>query len=98
MPMQDKIYFKNPDFVQREVANEFLLIPIRRRLSDVGSLFVLNDTGAAVWRLFDGNRTVRQIQAELVNDYEAPAEQLQQDLETLILDLLSIEAVQEKSV
>lgn len=93
----DKIYVKNPDFVQREIAGEFLLIPIRRQLSDVNSLYVLNETGAHIWKQIDGARTVGQIQSEVLSAFEASEEQIAKDVESLFRDLAAIQAICEKT-
>ena len=61
----DKHFAKSEDFVQRSVAGECLLVPIRRRLTDTNSIYVLNETGAEVWQRLDGTRSVRDIAADL---------------------------------
>jgi len=91
----DKIYVKNTDFVQRDVAGEFLLIPIKRQLTDVNSLYVLNETGAALWRRIDGRHSVQEIIKDLSEEYDVTVEQLEQDFNVLIEELLSIKAIQE---
>ena len=93
----DKVYAKNLDFVQREVAGECILVPVRPKLSDVSSLYVLNETGAAIWRRIDGTHSIRAILTELSNEYDVTSERLEEDLATLIDDLLSIQAIQEAS-
>lgn len=94
----DSIYMRNPDFVQRDVAGECILVPIKRQLSDVNSIYVLNDTGAALWNRIDGKRSVRDIHADFFEEYDVTVEQLRQDFETLLADLLSIHAIEEVSV
>lgn len=84
---------KSTDFVQRNIAGECLLIPIRRRLADANSLYVLNETGAAIWERLDGTRTLQEITGDLLHDYEVPPEQLEQDVQELVNDLLSIQAI-----
>ncbi len=91
----DKIFVKSADFVQREVAGEFLLIPLKRQLTDINSLYVLNETGAALWRLLDGQHSVQDIIRDLSEEYAVTVEQLTKDLNELIEDLLSIKAIQE---
>lgn len=91
----DKIFVKSADFVQREVAGEFLLIPLKRQLTDINCLYVLNETGAAFWRLVDGTHSVRDIIRDLSDEYAVTVEQLTQDLDALIEDLLSINAIRE---
>lgn len=92
------VYSKNLDFVQRDVAGECILVPIRRTLSEANSIYVLNDTGAAFWNRIDGTRSVRDIALNFVEEYDVAAEQATQDLETLLADLLSIHAVEEVAV
>ncbi len=91
----DKRFVKSQDFVQRNVAGECLLIPIRRRLTDVNSLYVLNETGAALWQRLDASRSVEDIAGDLLAEYDVSGEQLERDLRELINDLLSIQAIQE---
>ncbi len=91
----DKHFAKSEDFVQRSVAGECLLVPIRRRLTDTNSIYVLNETGAEVWQRLDGTRSLRDIAADLHAAYEVATEQLEQDLNGLIDDLISIEAIHE---
>ena len=93
MRWADKVYTHSPDFVHRNVAGEFLLIPIRHRLNEVNSLYVLNETGAAFWGLIDGKRSVQEILKDLADDYDVAVEQLEKDFASLIEDLLSIRAL-----
>ena len=94
----ETIYGKNPDFVQRDVAGECILVPIKRRLTDVNSIYVLNETGAALWNRIDGKRSVQDIHADFFEEYDVTVEQLRQDFETLLADLLSIHAIEEVTV
>ena len=89
----DGTFVKSKDFVQRNIAGECLLIPIRRRLTEANSLYVLNDTGAVIWERLDGTRSLQEIAGDLLHDYEVPAEQLERDLQELVNDLLSIQAI-----
>lgn len=91
----DRIYVKNDDFVQREVAGECILIPIRRQLTDVNSLYVLNDTGASLWRRIDGKKTLQDIILDFLNEFNVTQAQLEKDVASLIEDLLSIHAIRE---
>ena len=95
MSWTDKIYTKSPDFVHREVAGEFILIPTRRQLNEVSSLYVLNETGAALWRRIDGKRSAREIIEDFSQEFDVTAGQLEQDFHSLIEDLLGIRAIEE---
>lgn len=88
-------YTKNPDYVQRDVAGECILIPIRRTLTEANSIYVLNETGAALWYRIDGQRTTEDILTDFCNEYEVTTDQLAKDFSLLLDDLLSIKAVEE---
>jgi len=89
------IYSKHPDYVQRNVAGECILVPIRRTLTEANSIYVLNETGAALWNRIDGQRSAQDIMADFCNEYEVETDQLAKDFTTLLDDLLSIRAVEE---
>ncbi len=89
------IYTKNPDYVQRDVAGECLLVPIRHTLTEANSIYVLNETGAALWYRIDGQRTTQDIVTDFCNEYEVAVDQLAKDFTLLLDDLLSIQAVEE---
>jgi hypothetical protein len=89
------IYTKNPDYVQRDVAGECLLVPIRRTLTEANSIYVFNETGAALWYRIDGQRTAQDIVTDFCNEYEVAVDQLAKDFTLLLDDLLSIQAVEE---
>jgi hypothetical protein len=95
MSWADNIYAKNPDFVSREVAGEFILIPIRRQLDEVNSLYVLNETGAALWRRINGKRSAREIIEDFSMEFDVTREQIEKDFNSLIEDLRSIQAIEE---
>ena len=89
------IYTKHPDYVQRDVAGECILVPIRRTLTEANSIYVLNETGAALWNRIDGQRTAQDILTDFCNEYEVATDQLAKDFTSLLDDLLSIQAVEE---
>ena len=93
----NQVYQKSKDFVYREVAGEYILVPIRRRHDQVNSLYVLNETGAEIWKRIDGQKMLSQIIEELKDFYDVEPGILSKDAGVLFKDLLSIEAVSKAS-
>ena len=89
----ENIYVQSPDFVQREVAGECLLVPLRRRLDETNSIYVLNDTGAGFWRRVDGKLSVKEIVDRLMDEYDVERERLEKDVAVLVNDLVGIQAL-----
>lgn len=92
------VYARHPDYVQRDVAGECILVPIRRSLAEANSIYVLNETGAALWNRLDGHRSLQDITAAFSEEYDVTTDQLHRDVETLLADLLSIHAIEEVAV
>jgi hypothetical protein len=87
------IYSRCPGFVERDVAGECLLVPLRRGPADANSIYVLNETGAGFWRRLDGKRSFGDIVGDLLQEYDVEPERLRKDLAVLVEDLLSIKAI-----
>jgi len=86
-------YVKAPEFVSRRIADEMLLLPIRKNLGDLESIYTLNEVAARVWELLDGQRTVEAIRDLLVAEFEVTAVTAEADLADLLCQLEQIEAV-----
>jgi hypothetical protein len=54
---------------------------------EAGDLRVLNAVGAMIWQMLNGQRTVGDLEAELVRRYQIPAAQAHADLEQFLSDL-----------
>jgi Coenzyme PQQ synthesis protein D (PqqD) len=90
---QGGTYTKDPDFVFRRIADEIVLLPIRRNMGDLESIYTLNGVGARVWELLDGRRTSRDVSATIVEEYEVTAEQAGIDVADFLAQLEAIGAV-----
>ena len=94
----ERVYRKSQDFVSREVAGEYILVPIRKKLNEVSGIYVLNETGASLWRRIDGRRSVGTIMEDFCREFDVTAAKLEQDFHSLIEDLLGIQAINEARV
>jgi hypothetical protein len=89
----ERRYEKDPSIVYREIAGEAILVPIRRNVADMDSVYTLDEVGADIWDLIDGERTAGDIQDLLLGEYDVDAEVLSKDLAEFIQQLLSIGAI-----
>jgi hypothetical protein len=87
------VYKHDPNIVFRNIAGEMILVPIRNNVSDMAKVFTLNETGARIWELFDGTRTLAQIHQQMAAEFDVNPEQAELDLLALVSGLLEIEAL-----
>ncbi len=94
IPLLEKQYFRNEQFISRRIADEFLLIPVANQLNGDNWLFVLNEVGARIWELIDRDRSVQQIGQRLLEEFDTSPEQLEEDLLRLLDQLQELGAIE----
>ncbi len=91
----NKRFKKQPSIVSREIAGELILVPIRSKTAEIDSLFTLNEVGARIWQLIDGQKTVREIVKVIVLEYEVESAEAEKDTEEILQQLEAISAITE---
>ena len=89
----ERRYEKDPSVVYREIAGEAILVPIRRNVGDMESIYTLDSVGAAIWDLIDGERTLADILDALLAEYDVETSVLSQDLDEFAEQLVSAGAI-----
>jgi hypothetical protein len=88
-----RCYEKGPSMIGRNVDKEVILVPIRKDVGDLESIFTLNETGARIWELIDGQRSVAQIKRALLEEFDATPEEAEADIADFTAQLESIGAI-----
>jgi len=63
------VFSHSPDVVTRKTGNEYVLVPVANNIADMESLYALNETGAFIWDLLDGERNVEEIILIFAREY-----------------------------
>src|SRR5262249_60437004 len=82
-----------PHVVSRRIGVEVIVLPIRKNLGDLDSIYTLNDVGARIWELLDGRRSLREIRDVIVGEYQVTAQVATVDLEAFVEHLTAIGAL-----
>ena len=93
----DRLVQKDSSIVSRRIADEVILVPIRRNLGGVECLYTLNEVGARIWELIDGERPLQALRDAIVEEFEVSQTEAEQHLTMLIEQLQEIGAIQEVS-
>jgi hypothetical protein len=80
--------------VARQIAGEFILVPIRQSAGEVESIYTLNEVGTRIWQLLDGERSLTEIRDALVVEFKVGEEEAETDLVEFIQGLESVGAIQ----
>jgi hypothetical protein len=73
---------RSPSIVTRKTGNEYVLVPVANNIADMDSVYTLNETGAFIWDLIDGEKCVKDLIGAVIKEYDT-------DTETATNDVLS---------
>ena len=76
------------------VSGEHILVPLASRGADIDAIFNLNETGTFIWEKIDGRRTVAEIIALVVSEFQVSADQAALDCGEFFAQLLEARAVE----
>ena len=85
-----KVYRKDSDVVARKIADEFILVPVRRDAEAGAYIYTLNPVAARIWGLLDGKRGIAEIVETIVQGYEVEPPQAEEDLVNFLGQLEAI--------
>jgi hypothetical protein len=86
-------YRKNPDVVSREIGDEYILVPIRRDVADLESIYTLSETGGRIWELIDGQLTTLELRDRIVQEFDVEPGDAEADLAEFFRQLTEINGV-----
>jgi len=88
-------FTKDPSIVSRNIAGEFILVPLRRKVADVESIYTMNEVGGRIWELVDGERSVGEILGMVIEEFEVQPAEAEADVVGFLRQLEKVQAVKE---
>ena len=77
------------DIVARLIEGDLIIIPLAAGIGDMeDELYSLNETGKAIWDRLDGNKSLAEIISELTAEYEAPENEIENDVIGITTELV----------
>ena len=84
----DVRFVRNHDVVARKIQGELIIVPVRRGVGDLNSLYTLNPVGAALWDFMNEGHTVSEMVERVCEEFEVTAAQARQDIESFLDSLM----------
>jgi Coenzyme PQQ synthesis protein D (PqqD) len=81
------VYNHSPNVVTRKTGNEYVLVPVANNIADMNSVYTLNESGAFIWDLIDGQRNVEEIINTLTEEYDVDHDSAENDVFSFINDM-----------
>ncbi|WP_282039837.1 PqqD family protein [Saccharicrinis aurantiacus] len=83
------VYKKSIDFVEKQIGNETVLVPISDNIADMNKVFTLNEVGTFIYSKINNKNSVSDILSALTEEYEVNAMIAQNDMEQFISHAIS---------
>jgi hypothetical protein len=82
------ILVRSKNFVQRQLGEETVLVPISQTGIDVQNIYTLNETAAMVWKLLENKCKEEDIIAAIEQEYTADIDVIRKDVQDLIAEFI----------
>jgi hypothetical protein len=92
-PLKDLRYQRTEEFVARTIAGETVLVPIRRQIGDLESIYTLNEVATFIWERLAKPSTLAEIALALDAAFAGDSAEMRADLEEFLGELLDLGAV-----
>lgn len=77
----ESVFRVSDDVVVREIEGEIIIVPLISGIGDMDDeLYTLNETGKAILKLMDGNKSLAQIAIELCKNFNSPLDEIEKDV------------------
>lgn len=85
----------NQDYLVKEIAGSFVVIPVSSVLVDFNGMITLNETGVFLWRQLEEDRTVDELVEALRNEYDVDEKTAREDIGAFLDEIRGIKALVE---
>jgi len=92
------VYRRSNEVVCREVGGESILVPIRNRVGDLESIFVLSPVAARIWALLDRPVAFDEIVDTLCTEFDVDRDTASADVNELLASLELASLVNKETV
>ena len=83
----NSVVSQSPSVVTRKTGNEYVLVPIAKNIADMNSVYTLNETGAFLWELIDGKKTIKDLIDAMISEYDVGKEIATEDVSSFIEEM-----------
>src|SRR6202166_2339551 len=88
LPTPSARFIRNRDVVSRQIEGELIIVPIRRGVGDLNSLYTLNPVGSILWDYMAESHTVPEMVNRVCDEFDVTSIQAQADIQEFLSSML----------
>lgn len=81
-------FVRNREVVCRQIEGELIIVPIRRGVGDLNSLYTLNPVGSLLWEFMAEGHTIEEMVRRVCEEFEVTAMQARKDITEFLDSML----------
>jgi hypothetical protein len=82
-------YVRSDSVVSRVIAGETLIVPVRKGVGDLASIYSLNEVASAIWQAIADPRSKDEIVDVIEQQFDSERMQIDDDVESFLLEMES---------
>ena len=83
-------YVRSDAVVSRVIAGETMIIPIRKGVGDLASIYSLNGVASLIWSVITQLSTAEQIVRVVESEFSSEGDQIKQDVQDFLKEMCSL--------
>ena len=87
-------FIRNREVVSRQIEGELIIVPIRRGVGDLNSLYTLNPVGSVLWEFMTEGHSLSEMVQRICEEFEVTKTQAQDDIRQFLDSLLEEKLIQ----
>jgi hypothetical protein len=91
-------YVRSDSVVSRVIAGEMLIIPVRKGVGDLASIYSLNEVASFIWQMIELPRPKDEIVRYTEQNFAGRHDEIERDVEAFLVEMHSVGLVSAASV
>ncbi len=87
-------FIRNREVVSRQIEGELVIVPIRRGVGDLNSLYTLNSVGSILWEFMTEEHTLPEMVSRVCDEFEVSTKQARADIQEFLGSMLEEKLIQ----
>lgn len=84
-----ELYVRSDSLVSRVIAGETLIVPVRKGVADLASIYSLNEVGTSIWQAISSPRSTEEIVQLIAGEFAADPQDIKRDVESFLAEMQS---------
>jgi hypothetical protein len=93
-PIPSARFIRSCDVVSRQIEGELVIVPIRRGVGDLNSLYTLNPVGSVLWDFMTEGHSLPELVGRVCEEFEVTASEAEKDIEDFLGSMVEEKLVQ----